>query len=34
MYKELYERRAKKNEIMTTASQEEIAELVNNEFAD
>lgn len=34
MYSELYERRAKKNEIMTSASQEEIAEFVSNEFAD
>lgn len=34
MYTELYERRAKKNEIMTSASQEEIAEIVSQEFAD
>ena len=34
MYAELYERRAKKNEIMTSASQEEIDNLVNSEFED
>jgi hypothetical protein len=34
MYTELYERRARKNEIMTSASEEEIAEIVSNEFKD